>query len=222
MNDQELTQLWKAQDAKLEHALMLNKQLIREVVSQKAHISLQSLGQLKTRGIVAFCIYLVILGGILVFAIANYSSAANYFIISIAAIFLINIKGLADYIKHLVWIHTIDYNGSVVVIQQKLARLQFSIIKHSRVMTLQFPFFTTFYLSNTWFPNTVPLGFLFLQFLITGAFTYLSIWLYKNQTIENLDKKWFRLLLSGSGGKKITDALAFYEEIERYKLTDRN
>jgi hypothetical protein len=89
-------------------------------------------------------------------------------------------------------------------------------------MTLQFPFFTTFYLSNTWFPNTVPLGFLFLQFLITGAFTYLSIWLYKNQTIENLDKKWFRLLLSGSGGKKITDALAFYEEIERYKLTDRN
>lgn len=217
MNDQDLINIWKAQDAKLEQALVLNKQLLKEMVHQKAKNSMDKLAGLKTRGIISLCIYLVILGLILGYAISHYSVAANYFIVSISVIFIINVRALYDYIRHLVWIQQINYNGSIVGIQQKLSRLQFSIVKHSRIMTLQFPFFTTFYLSSAWFPQSIGIGYMLFQFLLTGSFIYLSWWLYKNQTIANLDKKWFRKLLAGSGGKRVEDAIAFYKEIEEYK-----
>lgn len=217
MNDQDLINLWKAQDAKLDQALTLNKQLLKEVVTQKVRNSLDGLIRLKTRGIISLCIYLLILGYLLSYAFLYYSSAANYFIVSVSAIFIINVRALYDYIKHLVWAQQISYDGSLVAIQQKLSRLQFSIIQHSRIMTLQFPFFTTFYLSNAWFPQSAGTGYIIFQVLITGGFIYLSYWLYKNQTITNLNKKWFRKLLAGSGGKRVEEAIAFYKEIEEYK-----
>lgn len=217
MNEQDLINLWKAQDAKLEQSLILNRQLLKEVVTQKAKSSLEKLAGLKTRGIISLCIYLIILGLILSYAISHYSSAANYFIVSVSMIFIVNVRALYDYIKHLVWIQQINYDGSIVAIQQKLSRLQFSIVRHSRIMTLQFPFFTTFFLSNTWFPQSVGIPYILFQIFLTGSFTYLSWWLYKNQTIANLDKKWFRKLLAGSGGKRVEDAIAFYKEIEAYK-----
>lgn len=218
MNDQDIISLWKAQDAKLEQALTLNRQVLKEVVSQKAKHSLDGLIRFKTRGIISVCIYLLVLGTLLRYAFIHYSSAANYFIISVTIIFLINVRALYDYVKHLIWIRQINYNGSIVAIQEKLSRLQFSIVQHSRIMTLQFPFFTTLFLSNTWFPQSIGAGYLIFQLFLTGSFTFLSYWLFKNQNIHNLDKKWYRKLLAGSGGKKVEDAIAFYREIEAYKM----
>jgi hypothetical protein len=217
MNEQELINLWKAQSAKLDQSLILNKHLLSDVTAQKVRSSLTALSRFKAWGIVTLIVYLLILGSLLSMALINYSAAANYFIVSIGALFLINIKALYDYIKHLVWVNSIHYNQEVIAIQQRLSKLQFSIIQHNRIMTLQFPFFTTFYLSSTWFPQSTGFGFIVLQVAVTGAFTYLSWWLYKNQRIENIDKKWFRIFYSGSGGKRIEEAFAFYKELEDYK-----
>jgi hypothetical protein len=217
MNEQELINLWKAQNAKLDQSLILNKHLLSDVTTQKVRSSLSALSRFKARGIVTLVIYLLVLGSLLSIALINYSAAANYFIVSIGVIFLINVKALYDYIKHLVWISNIDYSHHVIDIQQKLSKFQFSIIQHNRIMTLQFPFFTTFYLSSSWFPQSAPIGLIILQGAITSAFTYLSFWLYKNQTIENMDKKWFKVFYSGSGGKRIEEAFSFYKELEEYK-----
>jgi hypothetical protein len=217
MNEQELIHLWKAQSAKLDQSLTINKHLLSDMTTQKVRSSLGALSRFKTRGILTLLVYLLILGSLLSVALIHYHPAANYFIASIAAIFLINMKALYDYIKHLAWITNMDYNDGVIAMQQKLSRLQLSIIQHNRIMTLQFPFFTTFFLSSSWFPQSTPVGLIILQVGITGAFTYLSIWLYKNQTIENMDKKWFKLFYKGSGGKRIEEALAFYKELETYK-----
>ena len=141
----------------------------------------------------------------------------NYFIVSISVITLVNIKGLADYIKHLVWSNNVNYNGSVMEIQQQLSRLQLSIISHAKGMCLQIPFYTTFYLSNKWFPQDVGLGYIILQVIITGSFVFLTYWLYKNHKPENLDKKWFRNLIAGSGGKPVMKAMEFYKEMEDFK-----
>jgi hypothetical protein len=51
---------------------------------------------------------------------------------------------------------------------------------------------------------------------VTGAFVYFSYWLYKNTKPENLDKKWFRNLIAGSGGKSVMDAMTFYKEMEEF------
>lgn len=137
-------------------------------------------------------------------------------IVSISAIGLINIKGFADYIKHLVWTKNINYNGSVIEIQKQLSKLQLSIINHTKVMCLQFPFFTTFYLSNNWFPQEVGLAYILLQIAVTGSFIYFPYWLYKNSKPENLNKRWFRNLIAGSGGKSVEKAIEFYREMEEF------
>ena len=217
MEEKDIINLWKEQDIKIEQSLALNKKLLKEVISQKAQNSLNALARFKTRGIIAAIIYLLLLGLVLSYAIIHYLTAANYFIVSIGAIFLINVKTLYDYIKHLVMINNIDYGGSVTEIQGTLAKLKLSIFRHSRIMVLQFPFWTTFYLSDKWFPQNSPTGLLIFQILITASFTYLAYWLYKNQKPENADKKWLRLLINGSGGKSLMKAIELYKEIEEFK-----
>ena len=84
-------------------------------------------------------------------------------------------------------------------------------------MALQLPFWTTFYLSDRWFPSNIGVPYLIFQVLLTGGFTYLAYWLYRNQKVENLDKKWYKTLLAGSGGKPVKKKLEFYKEIEKFK-----
>ncbi len=221
MEDKDIINLWKAQNEKIERSLSINKKLLIETINLKAQTALESFKRLKTLGIVSFVIYLMILGYLLFYAISNYTSAANYFIMSISAIALINLKGFSDYIKHLVWINNINYNGSITEIQQKLSKLQLSIVNHTKVMVLQLPFWTTCYLSDRWFPHSVGVPYMIFQIFLTATFTYLAYWLYRNQKIENLDKKWYQRLIAGSGGKSVKNALAFYKEIEACKLENQ-
>ena len=217
MENIDFINIWKEQDAKIEKSLAINKFLLKEATNRKAESILGNLVKLKTAGIIAFVLYLILLGYILVYAISNYSSASNYFIISVAAITLINLKGFTDYIRHLAMAKNINYDGSVMDIQKQLSKLQLSIINHSKIMCLQFPFFTTFYLRDAWFPQDVPLTYLIFQIIITGSFIYLSYFLYKNSKPENLNKKWFRNLIAGSGGKSVGKAIEFYKEMEEFE-----
>lgn len=217
MENLEFINIWKEQNAKIEKTLAINKLILKETISQKAQSTLKSLVNLKKTGIVAFVFYLLILGYALFYAISNYSTANNYFIVSVSAIALINIKGFADYIKHLAWTKNINYDGSVMEIQKQLSKLQLSIIDHSKIMCLQFPFFTTFYLSDKWFPQDVGFTYIVFQIILTGSFIYFSFWLYKNHKTENLNKKWFKNLIAGSGGKSVEKAIEFYKEMEEFE-----
>jgi lysylphosphatidylglycerol synthetase-like protein (DUF2156 family) len=217
MEETNFVLLWKEHYEKIDQSLAINQQLLKETISRKAESALQSLTRLKKRGIIAAVIYLIVLGILLFYAIANYSSAANYFIVSIGAIFLITAKALYDYIKHLVWVNNIDYNGSITSIQGKLTALQLSILRHNRLMVLQFPFWTTFYLSNTWFPGSVSWVYIVFQLLLTGSFTLLAYWLYKNQTPEHTNKRLVKAFIESSGGKSVNKAIKFYQEIETFK-----
>ncbi len=217
MEDTNFFLLWKEQHEKIDQSLSINKQILNEVVRQKSEIALQSLMRFKTKGIICAVVYLVLLGLVLFYAITHYSSAADYFIISVAAISLINIKALYDYIKHAVWITNIDYDNNITETQQQLTRLQLSIFRHNRFMFLQLPFWTTFYLSNKWFPHSVGFGYIIFQILFTGLFTYLSYFFYRNLTLQNAGKKWVRIIINASGGKYVRKALDFYKEIEQFK-----
>lgn len=217
MEDNDIIKLWKAQDAKLEQSLALNLRLLKEMQSQKAQSAMLSLIRLKTFGIVAGVLWLVVLGLMLAIAIINYTPNAIYFVVSMGAIFLTNIKGVSDYIRHLIWANAIDYEGSITEIQEKLIRIKMSVIKHSRFMVLQFPFWTTFYLSPAWFPNAVGVGYWIFQFAITAAFCWFAWFLYRKLDIKNVDKPWYGKLIAGSGGKAVSKAIAFYKELEEFK-----
>jgi len=217
MEETNFVLLWKEQYEKIDQSLAINKQLLQEIIGQKAQKSLRSLIRFKVWGIIAAVTYLLLLGVALFYSISHYSAAANYFIISIAAIFLINVKALYDYIKHLAWVNSIGYDGSITEIQRKLTKLQLSIFQHTRVMFLQLPFWTTFYLSSKWFPYAVSWEYVAFQVFFTASFAYLAYWFYKNLTLKNMNKKWVRTFINGSGGKQVLRALEFYKEIEDFR-----
>lgn len=217
MEETNFVLLWKEHYDKIDRSLSINKRLLTETVNHKAESVLHSLLKFKTRGVITLVVYLLILGTLLFYAISNYSVAANYFIVSIGAIFLINLRALYDYIKHIVMINQIDYDGSITAIQRQLVKLQLSIFRHSRIMVLQIPFWTTFQLSSKWFPQSVGIGYIVFQVAITASFTWLALWLYKQQTIANADKKWIKSLLASSGAEKVSRALAFYKELEAFE-----
>ncbi len=217
MEHAELIHVWKSQNQKIEEIFRINQQLLKENINQKAKSTLQKQMYLKTTGIVVGILYLIFLGLALVYGIKHYSSSWNYFLVSVGAIFVVNLKAVADYIQHLILIKTINYDGVVVEIQEQLSKLQLSIFNHSKTMCLQFPFYTTFYLSARWFPQEVGWMYILFQVTLTGTFTYLSYWLYKSHTFDNLNKKWFRNMLAGSGGKAVIKAMDFYKELEEFK-----
>jgi lysylphosphatidylglycerol synthetase-like protein (DUF2156 family) len=218
MEETNFVLLWKEQYEKIDQSLAINKRILKETISQKARSALRSLIRIKATGIVAAIIWLLLLGAALFIAVLNYSSAVNYFIVSVAAIFIINVKALCDYIKHLAWVNSINYDGSITKIQKKLVRLQLSIFQHVRIMFLQLPFWTTFTLSNKWFPQNVSWMYIIFQILFTASFTYLAFWLYKNISLANANKKWVKSLIEGAGGKSVTKAMEFYKEIEEFDV----
>lgn len=218
MEETNFVLLWKEHYEKIEQSLAINKQLLKETTHQKAKSVLRSVIRVKSGGIVGALLYLALLGDGLYLAFSHYSAATNYFIISIGAIFLINLKALFDYIKHITLINRIDYSGSITAIQQQLTRLQLSMYQHARMMFLQLPFWTTFHLSSDWFPQTVGWGYVVIQVLGTGLFTWLAYWFYKNLTVQNAHKKWVSMIIKGIGEKQIAKALEFYDELEQFKL----
>lgn len=224
MNEQELIHLWKEQDIKIEQSLQISNRILRELTHNKVKKELKSLIRFKSWGIVSFVFWIFFLCfGLAVALISTFhthSTAALYFIISAAAIVFVNIKGMSDYIRHLVMASAMDYSSGVVNIQQQLAKIQLSILKHSRFMFLQMPFYTTMYLSDLWFPGKAGWLYIIIQVIFTGAFVWLSIWFYKNHTPGNLHKKWLRSMVNSSGGKYIEKALAFYNELEEFKSGD--
>jgi hypothetical protein len=225
MNEQELIRLWKEQDTKIEQSLQISNRVLRELTDNKVKKELKSLIRFKSWGIVSFVFWIFFLCfGLAIALIATFhthSTAALYFIISVAVIVFVNVKGMSDYIRHLVMANAIDYSSSVVTIQQQLAKIQLSILKHSRFMFLQMPFYTTMYLSDLWFPSKFGWLGVTAQMMLTGTFVWLSIWFYINHKPENLQKKWLRSMVNGSGGKYIEKALTFYNELEEFKNSDK-
>ena len=220
MENIDFINIWKEQNTKIDQALALNKKLLREIVDGKAQSALRSLKLLKSTLLFFGIIYLAVLGGLFFFAFSHYSQAWNYFIVSISAIFVINLIAVIAYSKHLVWLSEINYDGSIANIQQKLSELQLSIIQHTRIMYLQTPFFTTFYLSSNWFPQLTPWPYFLFQLVLTGVTIYSSLWVYRNMTIDNLGNKLVKNLLNGSGRETVQKAMDFYKEIEDYKLEE--
>ena len=220
MQETNFVLLWQEHYQKIERALHINEILLRDSINTKARNSMRRLYRIKTVGIVAGIIFLGLLGIGLFFALKNYQSNKLYFIISIGAIFLINLKAVYDYIKHLHWASEIDYDGKIITIQQKLTQIKLSIINHCRIMVLQLPFWSTFFLDGSWFPFSTPAGFLVFQIFITGLLAVLSIWAFNNLKPEYANRFWIKQLLAGAGGNSVSKTLQLYQELKDFELPE--
>jgi hypothetical protein len=85
-----------------------------------------------------------------------------------------------------------------------------------RILFLQLPAWTTF----SWHTGMVHDGNIFLltiQGIVSVFSVFAAIWLFKNISYENRDKKWFRLLFSGKEWDPIEKSIELIKQIEEYK-----
>lgn len=212
MEDTALRTLWKAQGEKLEKALKFNLFLMESLQKQKAESKLNSLARFKSRAVIAGILWVIILG------ILFYGNQLQniYFTISVGIIMLFNIGAVVMYINHIVLIRQIDYSQSITATQKKLSALQASTF-NMRFLFLQAPFYTT------WFWSIEMIGELDIKFWlisvpITLLFTILAIWLFKNLTPQNMNKKWVKAFIkSNTEHSSIIKAQDFLTEIEQFK-----
>ena len=130
-------------------------------------------------------------------------------------ILLFSVLAIAVYIRQIVLINQINLSESIVDVQEELAVLKASTINIARILWLQLPFYTTFYWSSEWIHRD--LNFWFAAFPVTLLFTALAIWLYRNISYKNAEKKWFRILLGNTEWGSVIRAIKYQKEIEEFK-----
>ncbi|TWW01885.1 hypothetical protein [Chitinophaga pinensis] len=216
MEDILLKQMWAAYDKKLEKSLALNQRLITEMQTQKVRSALRPLKAIKIVAVILGIIWSLFLSALVVLAIMYMTPYSLFFIVSAMAVIVITVTAIVVYIRQVSLIQQIDNDSNVLDTQKKLVRLQLSTISIVRILMLSAPFYTTFYFNKGMFENGT-IGLWVFQLTITFLFSALAIWFYQNAKMENVDKRWFKIIFGSSEWTSLTKAQHFLREIEAYE-----
>ena len=203
----------KDNDTWLMNVMQLNMDCIITVQTQKAKSKLTSVAIIKVLGILLGLLWVWLLGSL---GFAAYIVGNVFFAVSAGIVMLISIIAIIVYIKHLVLIAQIKESDTITYTQRKLAELQTSTLKITRILFLQMPFYSTWFITPTLLANAGT-GWLIVQIVTTASLTFLSIWLYRNISFKNVNKKWFRILFGNTEWTGVTKAIAFMKEIDDFK-----
>jgi hypothetical protein len=220
MEDSELKDLLSSYNHQLEEAKVLNLQswvlnykCYESIQSQKAKSKLKSLITFKMVAMILGIVWISFLGYLLYHSL---EMSKIFFVISAGAIILFTAIAIIVYVYHIVLIRKINNSEHVIKTQETIARLQLSTINIVRILFLQTPFYSTFFWSLQWIKND-PLSFWLIAFPITLFLILISIWLYRNISYKNVNKKWFKMLFNSPEWTSLTKASAFLNEIENFK-----
>ncbi|MEO6893747.1 MAG: hypothetical protein ABI136_01865, partial [Ginsengibacter sp.] len=61
------------------------------------------------------------------------------------------------------------------------------------------------------------LSFWMISFPVAIVFTFASVWLYRNISLKNINKKWFKILFNSPEWNWLIRANYFLEEINSFK-----
>ena len=220
MDDNDLKNIWKMYEQKLEEARVLNLQswalnirCFETLQQQKMKSKLTRLALFKIMMLVLGVPWTFFLGFLFVNSL---SWPKIFFALSTGAVFFIYLYVIFEYIRHLVLINQISNSESIVQTQLKLAELKSATLRITRILFLQAPFYTTFFYTPKWAAAGDP-GFWFIGVPVTLLFTAAAIWLYRNIAYKNAGKKWFRILFNSPEWSYVVQSMGFIQEIEAFK-----
>lgn len=211
MEELDIKQLWSSYEAKLERSLALNLKVIKELQTQKVAHKLRSFRRNQVTGVILGVIWIAFLVFLLINTLHNI-----YFVISVGFIILFNVFATAAYIRHLVMLAEVNVEDSVTESQRKITEIQSSFTNVGRILVLQAPFYCTFWYNSDLVANA-GIGFWLIQLVIVSFFIFISIYLFRKLTYKNRHIKWVKTTLESFGGKTLTKAMDFLNEIEEYK-----
>lgn len=196
MNDNELKLLWQSSQLQLQNSLRLNQEHAESITRLKVNSLLSSVKPAKIFLLILGVLWVAFLGNFAVKQfITAYQSFSPFFLYSLALQIILTAVAIVFYMYQLELIRKVDFSQPILGIQRKLTRLQLSTLQVNRILFLQFPLWTTFYLHEGLFTMGNSL-FLILQAIFTVSFTGMAIWLFFNIRYENRNKKWFRILFN--------------------------
>ncbi len=217
MENIEIIDLWKSYDKKLEENLTLNRQLSLEITKMKSATLIKSMKPIKIFTLVTGILWV----GIGSMIVANlfmhaYSEISHFFLYSAAFQLLITAIALVIYIYQLVLIQQVDISESVIAAQSHLSSLRSSTLWAARILLLQLPLWTTFYLSLHLLQNGNT-ALLVINAVLTLVLTFAALWLFVNIKYENREKKWFKMIFQGKEWDPVIKSMELYRDIEEYK-----
>ena len=218
METTEIKNIWKKYDSMIEESKVLNLQswalnlsCFETLQKQKAKSKLKSLILPKIGGIILGIGWILFVGFIFYYTLSQIVMA-----ISLAMIILLTLIAIVNYVQDITIISGINYTESVTDTQKKIASLQSSIVNCIRVLWLQLPFYTTCYISNK-LAMDGGIKFWIIQIPITLFFTWIAVFLFKNISLKNANKKWLKSFIKGYGLSHISKAMEFMTEIDEFK-----
>ncbi|MFN8347099.1 MAG: hypothetical protein U0X91_19010 [Spirosomataceae bacterium] len=213
MENAEIIALWKSYDRKLEENLALNRKNALELTQIKVRSFLLSMRPIKIFAVLIGLFWVVLVDSSI---ITLFSAASPFFLISAGIQSLLTKLAIGIYLYQLVLIHQTDIFEPIVATQEKLSRLKASTLWVARLLFLQLPLWTTFYLNKSMFEHAST-EWMLVQVLLTAGFTYLAFWLFGHIKYENRDKKWFRLIFTGREWEPMLRSMELLSQVEEYK-----
>lgn len=216
MDDTKLLELWKSTDKKLEESLRLNRQNAEDITKIKVHSFLASMKPLK---LFTLLVGILWVGFVDLLIINSFPYASPFFLVSAGIQVLLTKLAIGIYFYQLILIYQVDVGEPVIDTQENLARLQSSTLWVTRLLILQLPVWTTFYINAEMIKNGGVVFFL-VQVPVSLAFFFIAIWLFINIKYKNRDKKWFRLIFSGREWDPVIQSMALLDQIREYRQSE--
>lgn len=213
MEDYQLKQLWQSYADQLEASLALSRKNAEEITQMKIQNFLGSMKPIKIFTLAIGFLWVIFVDSLI---ITLFHHASVFFLISAAIQVILTKLAIGIYLFQLVLIYQADIGAPILATQEKLARLRSSTLWSARLLFLQLPVWTTFYLNASMLENGSPVWYM-LQVVITLSFTWAAIWLFRNIRFENRDKKWFRLIFQGKEWDPVIRSIELLEEIKEFK-----
>lgn len=216
MEENELKILWQNAMAQSEQSLVIAQKNTAEITRMKAQNVLSSMKPVKLLALATGLVWVLLLGTLVVYLAMNARGQTSlFFLLSAAGQVLITAIAIFMYLHQLVLIHETDFSRPVLEIQQQLSKLKTSTLNATRVLFLQLPLWTTFYLSEAIFvKENIP--WLIMNGIFTLTFTVLSLWLFANINYENRSKKWFQWIFSGKEWQPLMKAMEMLGQLENF------
>ena len=214
MEELEIKKLWTMYDKRLNENLVFNTRNAEQITHLKIQSVLSSMKPLKFTGIILGILWVLFVGNLILKGIYT---ASYFFLVSAGLQVLVSILAIGVYVYQLYLINDIDITGSVLITQEKIARIRASTLLIVRLIFLVIPVFTTFYWTSDMFTKENTLLWV-VQSAVTMSFIFTGIWLFIHINYENRDKKWFKLLFSGREWNPIIKSVELLDEINEYRI----
>ena len=212
MENTDILNLWKTYDIQLERTISINQQMAKDINQIKVNKQLNSMKPYKIFAMVIGILWIFLLDS---FIIKVFSEANTFFLISAILQSIITKIALGLYAYHLVLINEINISENIMEVQSRLSKLRASTLLVARILFLQLPLWTTFYLNQQMLQSGNFMLFI-LQGMVSISFTWLAIWLFFNIKYENKDKKWFKFIFQSQEWQPVLKAIELQNEIEGF------